>query len=127
MRLLCDTQIIIWLMQGQKRIKSPAAALLADRSNEVLFSSVSLWEVAMKMRIAKIRTGVAALQDNCRSAGMSLLKIEVSHLAVLAGMTETLHNDPFDHLLIAQAIAEDAALVTSDRIVQCYPIEIIKA
>lgn len=127
MRLLCDTQIIVWLMQGEKRIKPAVGEMLADRSNEVLFSSASLWEVAIKMRVGKIRTGVAALHDNCRAAGMTLLKIEVPHLVALSRMADGLHKDPFDHLLIAQAMAEDVPLLTADRVVQRYPIQIIKA
>lgn len=127
MRLLCDTQIIIWLMQGAARIKPSISDLLADRDNDVLFSSVSLWEVAIKMRVGKIRAGIPALHDNCLRAGMSFLTIELAHLVALTQLTETSHKDPFDHLLIAQAQSEGASLLTADRVVQRYPIDIIKA
>lgn len=127
MRLLCDTQIIIWLMNGDKKIRPQVDAMLADRSNDILFSAVSLWEVAIKLRVGKIRTEVAALHNNCVAAGMTLLNVEVPHLVALSRLTDAAHNDPFDHLLIAQAIAEGASLLTSDRKVQRYPIDIIKA
>lgn len=127
MRLLCDTQIIIWLMNGDGRIRPQVDAMLADRANDILFSAVSLWEVAIKLRVGKIRTEVAALHDNCVAAGMTLLDIEVRHLVALSRLTDAAHNDPFDHLLIAQAVAEGASLLTSDRKVQRYPVDIIKA
>lgn len=101
--------------------------MLADRGNEILFSSVSLWEVALKVRIGKFSVSVEAVDAGCRRAGMTLLKIEVAHLAAVSRMVDVPHNDPFDHLLIAQAVAEGVPFLTADRVVQRYPVEIIKA
>lgn len=127
MRLLCDTQIIIWAMTGDDRLSPAAARLVADRENEVLFSIVSLWEVAIKVRRGKINVGVEALHDRCQFMGMSYLGLEIAHLTAMAQLVDVMHEDPFDHLLIAQAMSEDVPLLTADRVVQRYPIEIIKA
>lgn len=127
MKVLCDTQIILWLMLGDPRLKASTEAMLAARENVVYFSSVSLFEIALKVRVGKFDTSVEAVHDNCLRAGMTLLKIETAHLAALSRLRDVLHKDPFDHLLIAQSIAEKASLLTADRIVQRYPIDIIKA
>ena len=127
MRLLCDTQIILWAMTEDDRLKPAAAKLVTDRDNEVLFSIVSLWEVAIKVRQGRIGVSVEALRDRCNVMGMLHLGLEVAHLAAVSRLTNVLHNDPFDHLLIAQAEVEDIAFLTADRVVQRYPIQIIKA
>ena len=127
MRILCDTQIILWLMLGDARLRSATEAILADRDNEILFSSVSLFEIALKIRIGKFAASVERVDVNCRRAGMTLLPIALTHVAALSRLTDVLHEDPFDHLLIAQAGAEGVPLLTADRVVQRYPIDIIKA
>lgn len=114
-------------MLSDPRLRPASEALLADRDNEVLFSSVSLFEIAVKVRAGKFDASVEVVDANCRRAGMTLLPIALAHVAALSRLTDVLHKDPFDHLLIAQAIAEDVPLLTGDRVVQRYPIEIIKA
>ncbi|CAA9495592.1 MAG: hypothetical protein AVDCRST_MAG91-783 [uncultured Sphingomonadaceae bacterium] len=127
MRLLCDTQIIIWAMTEDDRLRPATAELITDRGNDVFFSIVSLWEVAIKVRQGRIGVGVEALRERCEFMGMSPLNLEVAHLTAVSRMTDVLHNDPFDHLLIAQAVAERVPLLTSDSTVQRYPIDLIKA
>lgn len=127
MRILCDTQIILWLMLGDPRLGSVIKQTLADQENEPLFSSVSLFEIALKIRVGKFAASVEAVDANCRAAGMTLLPIALPHVAALSRLVDTLHKDPFDLLLIAQAMAEDVPLLTADRVVQRYPIAILKA
>lgn len=127
MRLLCDTQIILWTIYKAGKLKPRMAALISDRSNEILFSSVSLWEIALKVRRKKLAADVEEVSNSCLAIGMTSLHLKVSHFVALSQLVDVLHRDPFDHLLIAQAMAEDVPLLTADRVVQRYPIEIIKA
>lgn len=127
MRLLCDTQIVIWAVAGSADLSARARALVVDPANEILFSTASLWEIAIKIRVGKLKADGDEIHDECLSIGMLRLDIEVSHLAAVARMADALHNDPFDHLLIAQAIAEGVPFLTADRVVQRYPVEIVKA
>lgn len=127
MRLLCDTQIVLWFVQGAAELRSQAKALIVDPDNDILFSTVSLWEVAIKVRTGKLRADVEELHAECTRVGMQPLRIEVSHLAAVSRMIDVRHLDPFDHLLIAQATIERVPLLTADRVVQRYPINIIKA
>lgn len=127
MRLLCDTQIILWWLDDDRRLKAHALTLITDERNEVLFSIVSLWEIALKTRLGRLRTDVEAVDRNCRKRGLTPLKIELAHLAALSRMKDVVHRDPFDHLLIAQAMTEGVPLLTADSAVQRYPVDIIKA
>ena len=127
MRLLCDTQIILWWLDDDPRLKARVLTLITDGRNEVLYSTVSLWEIALKHRLGHLEVDVEAVDRHCRGRGLTPLKIELPHLAALSGMTHVLHRDPFDHLLIAQAQVEKASLLTADRKVQRYPIDTIKA
>lgn len=125
--MLCDTQIIIWWLQDDPKLKVRTLALITDRGNEVLYSVVSLWEIALKHRLGRLEADVAAVDRHCRARGLTPLGIEVPHLVALPQMKDARHRDPFDLLLIAQAKAEGAPLLTADRVVQRYPIDIIKA
>lgn len=127
MRLLCDTQIIIWWLQDDPKLKVRVLALLTDQANEVLYSTVSLWEIALKHRLGRLQADVEAVDRHCRGRGLTPLKIELAHLTALSRMTGVLHRDPFDHLLIAQAVAEGVPFLTADRVVQRYPVDVIKA
>lgn len=127
MRLLCDTQIILWWLADDRRLKARVMSLLTDPGNEVLYSTVSLWEITLKHRLRRLEADIGAVDRHCRGRGLTPLKIELPHLAALSRMFDSLHRDPFDHLLIAQATAEGVPLLTADRVVQRYPIEIIKA
>jgi PIN domain nuclease of toxin-antitoxin system len=85
---------------------------------------VSLWEVAVKVRIGKLGADIKEITDAVRQEGFTLLEISVTHLLSLAGLP-THHLDPFDHLLIAQAIAEDATFVSEDRNAVRCPVRVV--
>lgn len=127
MRLLCDTEIILWWLDDDRKLKPNALKLITDQANEVLYSVVSLWEIALKGRLGQLDVDVEEVDRNCRGRGFTPLRIELPHLAALSRMTDALHRDPFDHLLIAQAMAEKVPLLTADRMVQRYPVAILKA
>lgn len=122
MKLLVDTHLLLWTAGHPKKLSAAARALLDDPHNELLFSSASLWEVALKRGLARsnflldprlLRRG---LLDN----GYSELPILGEH-AVAVGGLPPIHKDPFDRILVAQATVEGVILLTADPVVAQYP------
>ena len=124
MRLLLDTNVLIWWMDRDDAQRSETGKLIADPDNEVLFSIVCLWEIAVKIRVGKLNAAIDRMIQLAETEGFTRLGIEDGHLRAL-GALPSHHRDPFDHLLIAQAIAESAAFVTRDRMASHYPVEVI--
>ena len=98
--------------------------MIADPDNGILVSTVSLWEIAVKTRIGKMRVNVGEVAHVIAASGFTLLDIRIVHLETLATLPAH-HRDPFDHLLIAQAIAEAATLLTEDQNICRYPVQCI--
>lgn len=126
MRLLLDTHVAIWAVSAPGRLPSKIVEVL-ESSEEVWVSHCSLWELAIKSapgrkKLPPIPTARAA--DLFRSAGFSFLEIKEGHIFAVAELP-LLHKDPFDRLLVAQALAEPLRLVTHDRKVAAYSDTII--
>ncbi len=124
MRLLLDTHILLWWLSDDPRLGVRQRGLIADPAQDVLVSVVSLWEIVVKRRIGKLTADIGEVMDAGERAGFVRLGIEPRHLQVLAELP-THHRDPFDHLLIAQAIAEDVVFVTDDRHAVRYPVRLL--
>lgn len=123
MKLLLDTHALLWWLGDDGRLGRQARDLIADPSNDALVSTVSLWEISVKVRIGKLDADVAEIGDAVVRDGFRLLDIRLAHLCALGGLPRYPdHRDPFDHLLIAQALAEDAAFASEDRHVGRYPV-----
>ncbi|MDR1828361.1 MAG: type II toxin-antitoxin system VapC family toxin [Methylobacteriaceae bacterium] len=118
MRLLLDTNAMLWAFSGSPRIKPVAELLLADDTN-VFVSAVSFWEAAIKIRIGKLNSDVLELRRAAQISGFLELPLLAAHAEVLATLPRH-HNDPFDHMLLAQAISEPMRLVTGDRALSAY-------
>lgn len=117
MRLLLDTNIIVWWLLDRAKISRAAAAAMADADNALFASAASAFEIAIKQRIDKLplaEEAVRSLPEDLEGSGITLLDISFRQ-AILAGRFVTAHRDPFDRLIAAQARAEDMSLVTSDR------------
>ena len=119
MRLLLDTHALLWWLANDAALGTQASKLVADPANEVFVSIVSLWEAVVKQRIGKLDIDIGELARAIPREGFSLLPISTSHLAELARLPLH-HRDPFDHLLIAQAMVEDATFVSEDRHTPLY-------
>lgn len=124
MKLLLDTHALLWWLADDKQLGRRARELVEDPGNDILISMVSLWEIAVKTRIGKLRAEIKEITDAVQQEGFTLLDIGITHLLTLAGLPVH-HRDPFDHLLIAQAIAEDATLMSEDRNAARYPARIM--
>jgi len=124
LKVLLDTHVLLWWLADDKRLGTPARDMIADPGNEILVSVVSLWEIVVKLRVGKLRGDVAEVSDAIERGGFMLLPISVANLRELAGLPVH-HRDPFDHLLIAQAISEQATLLSGDENIFRYSVQVL--
>jgi PIN domain nuclease of toxin-antitoxin system len=125
-KILLDTHVAIWAVSTSGRLPRSVKSLIDD-SGEIWVSYCSLWEIAVKSapgrkRLAPFTAREAA--DLFQEAGFALLEIKMSHLFAV-GDLPLLHGDPFDRLIVAQALAEPLRLVTHDRELAAYSDTII--
>lgn len=122
-RYLLDTHVLLWLLGSPARVSDHVRSVLADRTNDVLVSAVSALEVSTKVRLGKLPHGrplVDSWSARVGEIGGGELPISSEH-AVLAGTMPWEHRDPFDRLLVAQAVVENVTLVTQDAAMQRLP------
>jgi PIN domain nuclease of toxin-antitoxin system len=120
--LLLDTQILLWAVNRPGRLSAAATRLLTNPANDLLFSAASLWEVAIKNTLKRddFRIDTRILRRGLLENGYGELPITGEHVASLEGLPG-LHKDPFDRMLLAQAIAEGITLLTGDAQLARYP------
>lgn len=123
MRLLLDSNILLWWLENRLRPGSPAYEAIADKRCEILVSSVSLAEISLKQSLGKLNM-VESLEHAIRVRGFQELPLTWEHALILRGLPLH-HRDPFDRLLVCQAIGEGIPLASSDRIMTRYPIQVI--
>jgi PIN domain nuclease of toxin-antitoxin system len=117
-RILLDTHIALWAIADDPRLPPDARALIADGDNTIIVSAASIWEIAIKHALARGGpndmpiSGAEALK-HFRGAGYEMLPITAAHTAAVDQLAPH-HTDPFDRLLIAQAISEPLRLLTHD-------------
>lgn len=124
MKFLLDTHALLWWLSDDDQLGRQARELVEDPGNDVLISIVSLWEIAVKTRVGKLEADIKEITDAVQQGGFTLLDIGITHLLTLAGLPMH-HRDPFDHLLIAQAITEDATFISEDRHTARYPVRTV--
>ncbi|AJC82312.1 PilT domain-containing protein (plasmid) [Rhizobium etli bv. phaseoli str. IE4803] len=124
MRLLLDTHALLWWLNDDEKLGNHARRLIGDPENDVLVSAVSLWEITVKLRIGKLDADIEEIVAILPDQGFDRLDISDAHLIALAALPLH-HRDPFDHLLMAQAVAEGAYLVSDDQNVALYGIRFV--
>ncbi len=127
MRVLLDTHAFLWWVRDDGRLSWRARDALSDAGNELLFSVVSGWEIAIKAQLGKLRASEdvgAYLSGQLSINSMQVLPIYLSHAVRVADLPNH-HRDPFDRLLVAQALVEDLPLVSVDPEISRYPVEVI--
>lgn len=122
MRLLLDTQALIWTASSRERLGDAATVAIAD--GPAFVSVASLWEIAIKRGLRKLDLDDQFLAWVLASP-LQLLLIEVRHVWRVADLP-MIHRDPFDRLLVAQALEEDLTLVTSDPLMVHYGCDILR-
>ncbi|HZO25363.1 MAG TPA: type II toxin-antitoxin system VapC family toxin [Chloroflexota bacterium] len=128
MSFLLDTHVLIWLLAGSPRISTDLLNTLADPGHTIYVSTASAWEIAIKVGLGKLAVP-SNLHDwlpaEIAAAGLTPLPIELRH-ALGVELLPSHHTDPFDRLLIAQAIAEDLTLVSADRAFDAYDVRLMR-
>ncbi|AFL55124.1 MULTISPECIES: type II toxin-antitoxin system VapC family toxin [Sinorhizobium] len=124
MRLLLDTHALLWWLNDDEKLGNHARGLIGDPENDVLVSAVSLWEITVKLRIGKLDADIEEILAILPGQGFDRLDITNAHLIALTALPLH-HRDPFDHLLVAQAMAEGAHFVSQDQNVALYGIPFV--
>jgi PIN domain nuclease of toxin-antitoxin system len=125
-RLLLDTHAFLWWIGDDPRLSRRAAALIADGANQVQVSAASAWEIAVKKGLGRVeipepidRFLIAQLEANA----FLPLPIHMRHALGLASLPDV-HRDPFDRILVSQAVAEGLTLVSEDPMLRRYPVAV---
>lgn len=118
MRILLDTHIYLWVLTDDKMLSAKARDILYS-SSEIYISSASIWEAAIKIKLKKLKADLNLLVTSIGASGFIELPITSEHALALDELPE-IHNDPFDRILIAQAITEPLKLITSDKLLKDY-------
>jgi PIN domain nuclease of toxin-antitoxin system len=125
LKLLLDTQIVIWAFADPGRLSAATTEALESLENQVLVSMASPWEIAIKTALGKLPS-VDDLELQINDKRFELLPIALRHTEAVASLPNH-HKDPFDRMLVAQAQVEGLTLVTSDREIRRYPVSIFPA
>jgi PIN domain nuclease of toxin-antitoxin system len=118
MRLLLDTHILYWSFYERRRLSRKTLKLI-DQAEEIFVSAASIWEISIKVRLGKINADLTELLDSIEPSGFQELPVFSRHALVVASLPLYL-TDPFDRLLVAQAVSEPLHLVTVDAQLKQY-------
>ncbi len=125
MRLLLDTQVFLWWVGGERKLSRRAKAAIGSPRAECFLSVASGWEMAIKLSLGKLRIDGAFerfLPEQIAANGFLALPVELKHVARVARLP-FLHRDPFDRLLVAQALEEELAVATADSVFSDYGVK----
>ena len=127
MRLLFDTQLLLWLIYEPQRLPEIAGRLIDNPANMLFFSAVSIWEIAIKQGLRKINSSASAVAvlAELETRGFVKVPLQSTHGIELLRLP-SLHRDPFDRILVAQAANEALTLVTADKTLAAYSGAMIK-
>jgi PIN domain nuclease of toxin-antitoxin system len=124
MNALLDTHVVLWYLQGNSTLSVTARTIIDHKEGELYFSIASLWEIAIKQGLGKLE-----IQRPFRDLKPALAQLDIQILPITFADTETYlslplhHRDPFDRILVAQAIARNLILVSRDALLDAYPIQ----
>ena len=124
MKTLLDTHALLWLIAGDERLSETAKKIFLDQENSLFFSAAGLWEICIKKSLGKLslKSGwLKAIQDEMKVNVIQWLPIEMLHCAELTKLPFH-HRDPFDRMLIAQAMVEDMLFLSRDSRLSDYEI-----
>ncbi len=124
MKLLLDTHTLLWFVLNDTRLSDNARSLMKDRSNDLLVSPASYWEIAIKISLGKYTLGedfMTFMERQIAENDLTTLPITVKHVSTIVTLPFH-HRDPFDRLIIAQAIVEEIPVLSADTIFDAYPV-----
>jgi PIN domain nuclease of toxin-antitoxin system len=126
MRLLIDTQIALWWLSDDERLSQKSRELISSRENEVCFSIGSLWEISIKNGQGKLKANATLVGRWLAEWSVEILPVTIPHLTTLEQLPAH-HRDPFDRLILAQALSEGMTVLTSDEKMAAYGVPCIPA
>ncbi len=127
MRLLLDTVTFIWLAEGDTNLSLSARGLISDPTNDVFLSAASAWEIVIKYGLGRLTLKLPPedyVEQQRRLHRIESLPIDET-ATLQVGKLPSLHRDPFDRIIVAQAIVQGLAIVTSDRLIKMYPVRVV--
>lgn len=125
MRLLLDTHTLLWWLTENPSLQASARKLIANQNNDILVSAASAWEIATKVRLGKLSIAIDLARDftaYLERERFDSLAVTAEH-GIRAGLLPGPHKDPFDRMLIAQALAENLAIVSNDVVFDGYGVK----
>lgn len=129
MRYLIDTHCFLWHFLDAARLSADARRVLTDPLSDLTLSAASIWELVIKERIGKLRLPEQVndfVDTRVAILGCGVLAVGQPHIRALAGL-EMHHRDPFDRMLVAQAVHEDMTLITADDQLRAYGVPVLWA
>jgi PIN domain nuclease of toxin-antitoxin system len=123
-RLLLDTHILLWWLNDAPLLPARAGALIADRRNQIFVSPMSVWEMAIKSQLGKLRADVDEVRTAVQHSGFQPLPFTLEHAAAVAKLPHH-HRDPFDRALVAQAALGPLMLLTHDDSLALYGDQVL--
>jgi PIN domain nuclease of toxin-antitoxin system len=122
--LLLDTHVVLWAFSEPSRLSASVRDAIADPRNVVMVSSATVWEVAIKRAIGKLEAPAGFAQE-CTDRGFDALDITFAHAEAAAALP-SIHADPFDRMLAAQAAVEGLELVSADSVFERYGLRVVR-
>ncbi|MEX1046211.1 MAG: type II toxin-antitoxin system VapC family toxin [Actinomycetota bacterium] len=127
MRVLLDTHAFIWWIGDDAKLSPDARQLVSDGSNEVFFSAVSAWEILLKKGLERVEIPEPLepfITSQVLANAFQVLPINLRHVFALSALPDV-HQDPFDRMLVSQAVADDLTILSADRHFQAYPVDVV--
>jgi PIN domain nuclease of toxin-antitoxin system len=125
MRLLLDTHTLIWFDSEPDRLSDICRSIMADNNNSLFLSIASIWEMQIKCQAGRLNLRLPLsrlIDEQAQNNGLEILPIKAQHVYELQNLP-LVHNDPFDRIMIAQAIVENLLFVSKDSILGGYPVQ----
>jgi PIN domain nuclease of toxin-antitoxin system len=125
MNILLDSHTLIWFSQNSLQLSSSAIKILEDRNNLLFLSLVSVWEIQIKVQLGKLNLDISLseiVKDQTKINDVQILPLKLSHIWTLDTLPYY-HKDPFDRLLISQAITENLIILGVDSVFNSYPVQ----
>jgi PIN domain nuclease of toxin-antitoxin system len=122
MRCLLDTHALLWFLESNPHLSTAAQQAISREGNHIFVSIASIWEIGIKINLGKLRLDIEfkQLEFELKRLNVQVLPISFQHVAVMSSL-QLIHRDPFDRMLICQAITDDLVLISNDRDVFKYP------
>ena len=123
MRCLIDTHIVLWWYFDSSRLNREHLRIIADGKNDICVSAAAIWEIEVKRRNGKLDCPID-MMERISQDGFTILPIKAEHLVPLRTIP-LIHNDPFDRIIISQAMKHNFSIITSDTIIPQYDVETV--